>query len=210
MNDFKIIESIESVVSKGFDYKDGKEYASYKNRINTYYLDALIKLENGSPIGVYAYKLYKFNESMSYKTVIFKFEDNILYVLNDQNEFVQAETLDWVSPKAFYKIRRIILGLHLINRNYVYASPSVHGTCNIVNYKAEANDINSFLSIFDVWRSHGHFKMSEDNNHQEVWFECSKEFFEMLHTNTMQQAFKRMGVELVFDYPFYTEMKKES
>lgn len=45
-----------------------------------------------------------------------------------------------------------------MNRNYVYAFPSVHGTCH-----------------------------------------------EMLHTDTMKRAFKRMGVELVFGYPFMEE-----
>lgn len=67
-------------------------------------------------------------------------------------------------------------------------------------------DVNTFISYFDVWGSYGRFKMCEDRNHQEVWFECSKEFFEMLHTDTMKWAFKRMGVELVFEYPFKEEL----
>lgn len=92
-----------------------------------------------------------------------------------------------------------------MNRNYVYAFLSCNGTCFVVNYRADFLDVNTFLSCFDVWHSRGHFKMSEDNNHQEVWFECSKEFFEMLHTETMQRAFKRMGVDLVFEYPFMRE-----
>lgn len=95
-----------------------------------------------------------------------------------------------------------------MNRNYVYAFPSVHGTCNVVNYRADNNAVNEFLCHFDLWGSHGNFKISIDNNHQEVWFECSKEFYEMLHTETMKMAFKRMGVELVFEYPFMEEFGK--
>lgn len=49
-----------------------------------------------------------------------------------------------------------------MNRNYVYASPSVHGTCHVVNYRADLMDVNTFISNFDVWGSHGHFKMCED------------------------------------------------
>lgn len=30
----------------------------------------------------------------------------------------------------------------------------------------------------------------------------------MLHTDTMKRAFKRMGVELVFEYPFMEEFEK--
>lgn len=95
-----------------------------------------------------------------------------------------------------------------MNRNYVYASPSAYGTCNVVNYSAESNDVNSFLSVFDVWGSHGNFKISIDGNHQEVWFECGMDFYDMLHTETMKRAFKRMGVELVFEYPFKEEFYK--
>lgn len=42
-----------------------------------------------------------------------------------------------------------------MNRNYVYAFPSVHGTCNVVNYRADLMDVNTFISNFDVWGSHG-------------------------------------------------------
>lgn len=95
-----------------------------------------------------------------------------------------------------------------MNRNYVYASPSVHGTCNVVNYRADFMDVNTFISNFDIWESYGRFKPSNDNNHREVWFECSNEFFEMLHTDTMKRAFNHMGVELVFEYPFMEEFEK--
>ena len=52
-----------------------------------------------------------------------------------------------------------------MNRNYVYAFPSVHGTCNVVNYSGDST-VNSFL---------------------------------------MKRAFKHMGIELVFEYPFMEE-----
>lgn len=94
-----------------------------------------------------------------------------------------------------------------MNRNYVYAFPSVRETCNVVNYSGDST-VNTFLWQFDVWRSHVLFKLCEDHNQQEVWFECSKEFFEMLHTDTMKRAFKSMGVELVFEYPFMDEFEK--
>ena len=80
-----------------------------------------------------------------------------------------------------------------MNRNYVYAFPSVHGTCSVVNYSGNST-VNTFLWQFDVW--------GDPHIWGEYWFECSKEFFEMLHTETMKRVFKHMGVELVFEYPF--------
>lgn len=89
-----------------------------------------------------------------------------------------------------------------MNRKYVYAFLSHNGTCNVVNYDAENCYVNSFLRNFDAWGSHGCFKISEDNNFQEVWFEGSKELFNLLHTETFRLAFKHMKVEIVFEYPF--------
>lgn len=95
-----------------------------------------------------------------------------------------------------------------INLNYVYVFPSVHNTTNVVNYAACNNAVNTFLCHFDVWGSNGKFKLNENSHSDpykqtpEVWFECSKEFFELCKSETMQKAFKQMGVEIVFEYPF--------
>lgn len=97
-----------------------------------------------------------------------------------------------------------------MKRNYVYASRSAYGTCNVINYSGDST-VNSFLSKFDVWGCRGIMKTHDEyskNPWPEFWFECSKEFFEMLHTETMKRAFKHMGVELVFEYPFMEEFKK--
>lgn len=97
-----------------------------------------------------------------------------------------------------------------MNRNYVYASPSAYGTCNVVNYSGDST-VNSFLTPFEVWGGHGIMKLHDEyseNPWPEFWFECSKEFYEMLHTETMKRAFKHMGVELVFEYPFMEEFEK--
>lgn len=97
-----------------------------------------------------------------------------------------------------------------MDRNYVYAFPSVHGTCNVVNYSGDST-VNSFLTTFEVWGGHGIMKLHDkysENPWPEFWFECSKEFFEILHTDTMKQAFNRMGVKLVFEYSFMEEFEK--
>ena len=96
-----------------------------------------------------------------------------------------------------------------MNRNYVYAFPSVHGTCNVVNYSG-IGEVNDFLHCFDVWGSYGNPKSQRIKNRivYDFWFECSKECFETLHTDMMKRAFKRMGVELVFEYPFKEEFEK--
>lgn len=88
------------------------------------------------------------------------------------------------------------------NRKYVYAFKNVHGMITVINFDATNNEVNSFLGKFDGWGGHGEYKISTDRNHQEVWFECPKEFFDMLQTELFKKAFERMGVELVFDYPY--------
>ena len=94
------------------------------------------------------------------------------------------------------------------NLNYVYLFPSVHGTTNAVNYAAGNCEVNSFLSHFDVWGGNGHTKLNEASHSDpykqkpEMWFECSKEFLELCKAEPMKQAFRHMGVEVVFEYPF--------
>lgn len=97
----------------------------------------------------------------------------------------------------------------MINRNYVYAFLSVHGTCNVVNYSGDCT-VNTFLWQFDIWGSNGRTKAHNNDPHKwlDFWFECSKEFYDMLHTETMKRAFKHMGVDLVFEYPFKEELNK--
>lgn len=89
-----------------------------------------------------------------------------------------------------------------MDRSYVYAFPSVHGTTCVVNYNATNSMVNSFLELFDVWGSRGNFKYQSDNQAAEAWFECSKDFLEMLKTPEMEKAFKRMGATVTFEYPF--------
>lgn len=101
-----------------------------------------------------------------------------------------------------------------MNRNYVYAFPSANGTCNVISYSGNRCVID-FLTCFDIWGSKGQMKVHKGYNPYprgfdtyDFWFECSNEFFEMLHTDTMKRAFKHMGVELVFKYPFMEEFEK--
>lgn len=95
-----------------------------------------------------------------------------------------------------------------IKRNYVYIFPSVHNTTCVVNYDWNNSQVNNFLSLFDIWGSHGqrkaHFQESnyESQVDYEVWFECSKEFTDLATTPDMVRAFKRMNVNVVTDYPF--------
>lgn len=97
-----------------------------------------------------------------------------------------------------------------MNRNCVYTFPSVHNTCNVVVYCFESHinpELISFIQKFDVWKSYGNYKREKPIS---VWFECSKEFFEILHTDTMKQAFNRMGFKLIFEYPFTEEFEKQN
>lgn len=85
-----------------------------------------------------------------------------------------------------------------LDRNFVYAFPSPYVSTYVVNYSG-SSEVNSFLHHFDVWGSRGHQKMCSDGQHSAFWFECSKNFYEMLHTEEFTRAFKSMGVVLTFD-----------
>lgn len=85
-----------------------------------------------------------------------------------------------------------------MERNYVFIFSSVNNTTWAINYDPSNLQVNKFLSLFDVWGSSGEFKKESS----EVWFECSKEFLELSKTPDMDRAFKRMGVKLVYTYPF--------
>lgn len=95
--------------------------------------------------------------------------------------------------------------MNMENRKFVYAYINPYGAISVVNYDATNNILNTFLAMFDIWGSGGEQKISIDNNHMERWFECSKDFWDMLHNLIFYRAFQRMGVELVFEYPYEKE-----
>lgn len=91
------------------------------------------------------------------------------------------------------------------DRKFLYLFPRPDGkTYTVVNYDAVNSELNSFLMLFDVWGSGtGQHKVSDDENHQEVWFEVDEEFYQLAkHSRTFQRAIERCGVKIVFEYPF--------
>lgn len=99
--------------------------------------------------------------------------------------------------KYFSKIKETDL---VENRKRVFIIPSVHGTTNVINYDASNGSLNAFLSAFDVWNSKGNFKVSNDNNHQEVWFEMDFDFYMLSKCDTLRKAIERFGVEVKHEY----------
>lgn len=89
------------------------------------------------------------------------------------------------------------------DRKYLYLFPHTGETYCAVNYDAVNAELNTFLRLFDVWRADGNHKVSEDGNHQEVWFEVDQEFCQLVKTSrTFRHAIERLGVRVVFEYPF--------
>lgn len=84
------------------------------------------------------------------------------------------------------------------DRNFVYAFLSPHASTYVVNYSGSP-EANAFLHHFDVWGSRGQQKMCSDSQHSAFWFECSKDFYVMLHTEEFTRAFRSMGVVLTFN-----------
>ena len=82
------------------------------------------------------------------------------------------------------------------DRRKVLIFPSEHGTTHVVNYAADNCYLNSFLTAFEITTLNGHFKLSADNKHSEVWFETSKEFYELSQTETIRNAIEKFGVRV--------------
>lgn len=89
-------------------------------------------------------------------------------------------------------------------RKYLYLFPHTGETYCAVNYYAFNNELNSFLKLFNVWGTDGgEFKISEDGNYSEMWFEVDDEFYRLAKYNTtFRRAIERLGVKIVFEYPF--------
>lgn len=85
-----------------------------------------------------------------------------------------------------------------IDINSVVMFPSVHGSVNVVMYNINNTELRNFLSLFDVWGSKGNVKKSIYNSiDKEIWFEMSREFYEIIDTYPMRLAFSRLNVSLV-------------
>ncbi len=97
------------------------------------------------------------------------------------------------------------------DRKFLYIFPRTGNTYSAVNYYATNCELNSFLKLFDIWGSHGEHKISEDKNHQEVWFEVDEEFYLLAkHSKTFQRAIEKLGVTIVFEYPLYRPISQVS
>ena len=88
------------------------------------------------------------------------------------------------------------------DRKIIFVEPDhVHGTTMVINYDAENTALNDFLHLFDIWGSHGYLGICTDNKHHKVRFECSHNFYGLIvHSEDFQQAFKRLGVDISFNY----------
>lgn len=113
---------------------------------------------------------------------------------------MNCKDLEWLYDKAkdSYKYRKFL---------YVFPQPDGNNYW-AVNYDAINCELNSFLRLFSIYGGDGQHKISEDGNHQEVWFEVDEEFSRLVsNTFALPEAIKRLGVEIVFDYPFFKKQE---
>lgn len=114
---------------------------------------------------------------------------------------MNCRDLEWPYDRAkdSYKDRKYLYIFHQPDNNYW-----------AVNYDAINNELNSFLRLFSISGADGQHKISEDGNHQEVWFEVDEEFSRLVsNTFALPEAIKRLGVEIVYDYPFFKKPAAE-
>lgn len=75
---------------------------------------------------------------------------------------------------------------------------SVHGTVHVVVQNCSEH-VNDFLSLFDVWKSHGNYKYDglESWERAKIWFECPMEFLDFIKTPIGEEALYRLGIEKI-------------
>ena len=92
------------------------------------------------------------------------------------------------------------------DRRYLYLFPQPECDYWAVNYFAVCNELNSLLKLFSISGKEGQHKLSEDNNHSEVWFEVNDDFYYLITENpTFRAGIERLGVQIVTDYPFFAK-----
>lgn len=100
-----------------------------------------------------------------------------------------------------------------MNGNYVYAFRFASVTKLVLIFKHPLDcdkilRVNNFVQNFSINFQYPEVKKGKSKEHCEFWVDCSKDFFDVLHTETMRRAFDHMGMKLVFEYPFMEEFKK--
>lgn len=75
---------------------------------------------------------------------------------------------------------------------------SVHGTVHVVVQNCSEH-VNDFLSLFDVWKSHGNYKYDglESWERAKIWFECPIEFFDFIKSPIGKETLHRLGIEKI-------------
>lgn len=97
-----------------------------------------------------------------------------------------------------------------MKRKYVYAFRFARVTkvVSIFERSLDWNEIkktNDFIHLFSMQNSYGDMRKGSNENYREFWFDCPGGVFDVFNTITMKRVFERMGVELVFEYPFKKE-----
>lgn len=75
---------------------------------------------------------------------------------------------------------------------------SVHNTLHVVIQNCSEH-VNVFLSLFDVWNSHGNYKYDEVESWEraKIWFECPMEFLDFIKSPMGCTALQRLGIEKI-------------
>ena len=95
--------------------------------------------------------------------------------------------------KPVYMLENNILSLYKEASLRAFRSP--HNTLNVVIQNC-SNEVTTFLSRFDIWKSGGKFEYNTLNKKENptIWFECPIEFLEFIKSDMGKECFKRMGI----------------
>ena len=92
-----------------------------------------------------------------------------------------------------------------MNRNVVFVDKSAYGTWNVYNFSGKPA-VNDFLHCFDVWESYGKTELSKTTGYPYFVFECCSDFKDLLSHIGFINAFKTLGVNVVFGYKDVQEL----
>lgn len=124
-----------------------------------------------------------------------RYEGTIVKVLPDTCEaLVEFETANGGGCLQFAFEEMTLIPRKRIPTMEIFKS--VHGTFHVVIQNCDIH-VNDFLSLFDVWKSHGNYKYDglESWERAKIWFECPMEFLEFVNSMIGKIALKRLGIE---------------
>lgn len=99
---FDSIPEVDKLETRGFDVSPVRLNAVYKSKLGSYHLEAVLKYEDGKPVGILHYIVWNCRRSY-----VFRYENGELFVDKYHDGWRQEKTLDGVPANIMQSIKKI-------------------------------------------------------------------------------------------------------